>query len=77
MVSPCEFFMGFSRYYNSLRITFEESIGTHTRRIISYVDSLGRMLGYRILSEISFSELFELASKECPPELKRKRPDMC
>lgn len=77
MVSAYEVFLGFSRYYNSLGITFEESIATHTGRIISYMDKLGRMLGYRIFSEISFSHLFRWVNKECPPELMRKKPDMC
>ena len=77
MVSAYEVFMGFSRYYNSLRITFEESIATHTGRIISYMDNLGRMLGYRIFSEVTFSHLFRWVYKECPPELSRKKPDMC
>lgn len=77
MVSPREFFMGFSRYYNSFGIAFEESITTNTTRIISYVDKLGRMLGYRIFSELSCSNLFKLANKQCPIELKRKKPDCC
>jgi len=55
MVSASEVFMGFSRYYNSLGIVFEGSIKTNTERIISYLDNLGRMLGYRIFSELPFS----------------------
>lgn len=77
MVTPFEFFMGFSRYYNSLRITFEESIETNTGRVISYVDTLGRMLGYRIFAELSFHKLFEATNRVCPPQLKNKKPDMC
>lgn len=77
MVRPSEIFLGFARYYNSLTIAFEESLATNTSRIISYMDNLGRMLGYRIFSELTFSKLFDLAGKKCPSELKGKKPDIC
>jgi hypothetical protein len=69
--------MGFSRYYNSLGITFEESIQTNTNRIISYLDQLGRMLGYYIFSEHHFEGLFKTVGKECPPDFRSKKPDVC
>lgn len=77
MVNASEIFLGFTRYYNSLTIAFEESIATNTTRIISYMDSLGRMLGYRIFSEMTFSTLYKLAGKECPSTLEKKKPDVC
>lgn len=77
MVNPQEIFLGFSRYYNSLGVAYEESISTNTNRIISYLDLLGRMLGHRIFSEMTCSTLFEKAGKDCPLELRRKKPDVC
>lgn len=77
MVRPSELFMGFSRYYNSLGISFEESTQTNTNRIISYADQLGRMLGYDIFSEHSFGKLFEMVNKKCPSDFRAKKPDVC
>lgn len=77
MVRASEIFLGLARYYNSLTIALEESIATNTTRIISYMDSLGRMLGYRIFSEVTFSTLYKLAGEECPSVLKEKKPDIC
>jgi len=51
------------RYYNSLNISSEEEFSTHTRRILSYYDMLGRMLGYRISSELTMNSLIDDAPK--------------
>jgi len=77
MVEAREIFVGFSTYYNSLRITLQESIATNTTRILSYMDSLGRMLGYEIFSELPFSSLFQQIGRECPQDMMRRRPDIC
>jgi len=77
MVSVSEIFLGFCRYYNSLNIAYQESIPTNTMRIISYLDNLGRMLGYRIFSELTFKKLFSYMNLKCPSDLVRKKPDMC
>ena len=77
MVSASEIFLGFCRYYNSLNIAYQESIPTNTMRIISYLDNLGRMLGYRIFSELTFKNLFSNTKLKCPSDLARKKPDMC
>ena len=71
MVSASEIFMGFSRYYNSLSIIWRESLSTHTGRILAYFDSLGRMLGYRIISETKMRNLVS-----CPKNLENKKIDM-
>lgn len=77
MISPSELFLGFSRYYNSLCVASYESVTTNTTRITSYLDQLGRMLGYRIYSELKFSTLFKIINKQCPEWMKSKMPDMC
>ena len=77
MVFVSEIFLGFCRYYNSLNIAYQESIPTNTMRIISYLDNLGRMLGYRIFSELTFKKLFSYMNLKCPSDLVRKKPDMC
>ena len=57
MVEAHELFQGFMRYYNALHISDEESQPTQTTRILSYYDMLGRMLGYRITSELTLKTL--------------------
>jgi len=63
MVQAHELFLGFVRYYNSLNIHVDETASTRTNRILSYYDELGRMLGYRISSEITMNNLIENAPK--------------
>ena len=72
LVSAREIFMGFCKYYNSLNIIWDESISTHTGRILSFFDELGRMLGYRILSENMLKNLVS----PCPDEMSNKKIDM-
>lgn len=72
MVSAREIFLGFSRYYNSLNIIESESISTHTGRLLSYFDELGRMLGYRIRSENTLKNLVT----SCPKNLENKKVDI-
>lgn len=72
MVFPREVFLGFSRYYNSLNIIYSESLSTHTGRLISYFDELGRMLGYRIKCEKTMGNLVS----PCPKNLEKKKVDM-
>lgn len=72
MVLAREIFMGFARYYNSLNIIWSESLSTHTGRLLSYFDELGRMLGYRIFSENMMKNLVS----PCPKNLENKKVDM-
>ncbi|TET20334.1 hypothetical protein E3J74_03550 [Candidatus Bathyarchaeota archaeon] len=72
MVSAREIFMGFSTYYNSLGIAWEESLSTHTGRLLSYFDTLGRMLGYRVDSEVTLKKLAPF----CPKDVQREKVDM-
>lgn len=72
MVSAREIFLGFSRYYNSLNINESESLSTITGRLLSYFDTLGRMLGYRIRSENTLKSLVS----SCPKNLESKKVDM-
>ena len=72
MVSAREIFLGFSRYYNSLNIIYSESLSTHTGRLLSYFDELGRMLGYRILSENTLRNLVST----CPKKHEKKKVDI-
>lgn len=60
MISAREIFMGFCRYYNSLNLEFRESVATHSHRIFSYFDTLGRMLGYSIVTENKMKSFAEL-----------------
>lgn len=53
MVQPHEFFLGFMRYYNALNISNVESQDTETKRVLSYFDMMGRMLGYSVTSELT------------------------
>ncbi len=72
MVDAKEIFKGFCRYYNSFHIVYDESLSTHTSRLVSYFDTLGRMLGYRIFSEYSIGKLIPTY----PLDLKNKKIDI-
>lgn len=72
MVHVHELYLGFVRYYNSFNISGEETFSTHTSRILSYFDRLGRMLGYRIASEMTMNKLIE----NCPKDLSNKKIDL-
>jgi hypothetical protein len=76
MVYAREIFMGFCRYYNSLNLDFYESITTHTGRLLSYFDVLGRMLGYRITTEGTIKKLSELFKFSFPPQMSKQKADM-
>jgi len=64
-----ELFFGFMRYYNSFNVTGEDTFTTNTRRILSYYDLLGRMLGYRVYSDKSMKNLNE----DVPKSIERQR----
>jgi hypothetical protein len=68
--------MGFCRYYNSLNLEFRESVATHSHRILSYFDMLGRMLGYSIVTENKMKSFAELTDFSFPPELRNTKIDM-
>jgi hypothetical protein len=76
MVCAREIFMGLCRYYNSLNLDFYESISTHTGRLLSYFDTLGRMLGYRITSEGTIKKLSELFKFSFPLQMSKQKTDM-
>ena len=72
MVNAEEIFKGFCRHYNSFNIIYDETLSTHTSRLVSYFDTLGRMLGYRIFSEYSMGKLIPA----CSQDLEGKKVDI-
>jgi hypothetical protein len=67
MVNAHEIFLGFTRYYNSLNIVWDETLSTHTNRLLSYFDELGRMLGYSIITENTLGNLIS----PCPEVMEK------
>lgn len=65
--------MGLCRYYSSLGFGEEISWSLWTQRTLSYFDQLGRMLGYRVETEDTLTDMDDW---ECPKALRYKRIDM-
>jgi hypothetical protein len=68
-----ELFFGLCRYYSSLGLDDETSWNSWTQRSLSYFDQLGRMLGYKVVTE---DTLIDEKNWKCPPELHKKRIDL-
>lgn len=75
MMEPVEIFYGLCRYYSSLGIVDEINWSAWTLRTLSYFDNLGRMLGYRVNTEDTYTKKDE-DEWEVPKDLRRKRIDL-
>lgn len=74
-MEPEEVFYGLVRYYSSLGIDDEINWSAWSLRTLSYFDNLGRMLGYQVDTEDTYTKDDE-KEWEIPKELRGKRIDM-
>ena len=68
-----ELFFGLCRYYSSLGLDKDISWSTWSQRTLSYLDQLGRMLGYMVETE---DTLTDMDNWKCPKALRGRRIDM-
>lgn len=80
LMEPSELFFGFCRYYSSLLITSDVAWSSRGQRTLAYFDSLGKMLGYNVNTEDTFTKSGSTDTAgdtwKCPPKLVGKRTDM-
>ena len=68
-----ELFFGLCRYYSSLGLDKDITWSSWSRRTITFFDQLGRMLGYKVATE---DTLTDVEGWKCPSELRGKRIDI-
>ena len=56
MVEPSEIFYGFCKSFSSLGITIAPTPSTWKYRVYFFFDTLGRMLGYEVFTEDTFTK---------------------
>jgi len=72
MVDPSEVFFGYLKYFGSLGLDNEVSYNTWSQRSLWFFDSLGRMLGYNVVTEDAFIS----SDQTIDPKLIGKRTDL-
>ena len=72
MIDPSDIFFGYLKYFRSLDLDNQVSLNTWSQRSLSFFDSLGRMLGYDVVTEDAFLS----SDQAIDPKLIGKRTDL-